>query len=107
MHSVSRVIRTPAPVAWLLLIDTAEWPRWGPSVRAVDAPERLIQPGMRGRVQTTPGLWLPFESTAWPPRESWAWRVAGIDATGQGVEPLDPDRCRVSFLVPCWAPLYR
>ena len=107
MLIVSLDIDAPARVAWRLLIDTAEWPRWGPSVRAVDAPERLIGPGMRGRVQTTPGLWLPFEITAWEPERAWSWRVAGIEATGHRVEPLGPDRCRVSFLVPRWAPLYR
>ncbi|MGB5735706.1 MAG: SRPBCC family protein [Thiohalocapsa sp.] len=107
MHSVSLDIDAPAHVAWRLLIDTAEWPGWGPSVRAVDVPDRLIGPGMRGRVQTTLGLWLPFEITAWQAGEAWAWRVAGIDATGHRVEPLDPDRCRVSFLIPRWAPLYR
>ena len=76
-------------------------------MRAVDAPHRLIGPGMRGRIQTPPGLWLPFEITAWVSGEAWAWRVAGIEATGHRVEPLGAERCRVSFLVPRWAPLYR
>ena len=107
MHTVSLDIETPTHVAWRLLIDTAEWPNWGPSVRAVDAPHRLIGPGMRGRIQTAPGLWLPFEITSWEPGESWAWRVAGVDATGHRVEPLGAERCRVSFVVPHWAPLYR
>ena len=69
MHSVSRDIDAPAHIAWRLLIDTAEWPRWGPSVRAVEAPQRRIGPGMRGRIQTPPGLWLPFDITAWQPGE--------------------------------------
>ena len=107
MHVVSLNIPTCAQVAWHLLIDTDEWPRWGPSVRAVDTPERLIGPGMRGRVQTSVGLWLPFEITDWVPGAAWAWRVAGIEATGHRVEPLGPAHCRVSFLVPRWAPLYR
>jgi hypothetical protein len=58
-------IPVPAAVAWRFLTDTKAWPRWGPSVIAVDAPARLIGPGMRGRVQTTLGLWLPFEITDW------------------------------------------
>jgi hypothetical protein len=107
MHRVSLDIDAPARIAWHLLIDTAEWPRWGPSVRAVDTPDPLIGPGMRGRVQTSVGLWLPFEITAWQAGEAWAWQVAGIEATGHRVEPLGADRCRVSFLVPRWAPLYR
>jgi hypothetical protein len=107
MHVVSLNIPACAQVAWHLLIDTAEWPRWGPSVRAVDTPERLIGPGMRGRVQTSVGLWLPFEITDWVPGAAWAWRVASIEATSHRVEPLGPAHCRVSFLVPRWAPLYR
>ena len=107
MHVVSLNIPTCAQVAWHLLIDANEWSRWGPSVRAVDTPEWLIGPGMRGRVQTSVGLWLPFEITDWVPGAAWAWRVAGIEATGHRVEPLGPAHCRVSFLVPRWAPLYR
>jgi len=33
----------------------------------VDAPQRFITAGTHGRVQTTPGLWLPFEITDWAP----------------------------------------
>ena len=56
---------TPAAVAWALLTDTHAWPQWGPSVRTVEAPTRFITAGMRGRVQTTLGPWLPFEITDW------------------------------------------
>lgn len=107
MLTESLAIDAPASLVWRLLIDTAEWPHWGPSVRAVDSPQRLIGPGLRGRVQTTPGLWLPFEITDWEPDRAWAWRVGGVPATGHRVEPLGPDQCRVSFLVPRWAPFYR
>jgi hypothetical protein len=62
---------------------------------------------MRGRVQTATGLWLPFEITHWEPERAWTWRVAGVPATGHRVEPLGPQRCRVSFLIPRWAPFYR
>lgn len=99
-------IAVPAAVAWRLLIDTEAWPRWGPSVGAVDAPARLAGPGLRGRVQTTPGLWLPFEITTWRDSHEWAWRVAGVPATGHLVVPLGRARCRVVFAVPAWAPLY-
>jgi hypothetical protein len=97
----------PAALAWRLLIDTDEWPRWGPSVRAVDVPQRLIGPGLRGRVQTPVGLWLAFEITDWQPERAWSWRVAGLLATGHEVLPLDAGRCQVRFLIPSWAPLYR
>ncbi|MFB1490805.1 MULTISPECIES: hypothetical protein [unclassified Thiocapsa] len=57
MHKVDRIIEAPAGVAWRILTDTREWPIWGPSVRAVEAPADLIGPGMRGRIQTPVGLW--------------------------------------------------
>jgi hypothetical protein len=78
-----------------------------PSVRAVEAPADLIGPGMRGRIQTPVGLWLPFEITRWEPEHVWAWRVAGVEATGHRVDPLGPGRCRVTFEIPRWAPFYR
>ena len=107
MHTEQRDIDAPTSVVWRLLTDTDEWPRWGPSVRAIEAPTRVIGFGTRGRVQTATGLWLPFEITAWQPERYWAWRVAGVPATGHRVEPLAPQRCRVSFSIPRWAPFYR
>ncbi|UHD17889.1 SRPBCC family protein [Thiocapsa bogorovii] len=107
MNQVSRIIEAPAGVAWRILTDTREWPIWGPSVRAVDVPADLIGPGMRGRIQTPVGLWLPFEIIRWEPEHAWAWRVAGVEATGHRVDPLGPGRCRVTFEIPRWAPLYR
>jgi hypothetical protein len=106
MFQTSLDIAAAAATVWRLLIDTRAWPRWGPSVRAVDAPARCIDRGMRGRVQTVAGLWLPFEITQWRDEAHWAWRVGGVTATGHGVEPLGPRRCRVTFTVPPWAPLY-
>jgi hypothetical protein len=96
----------PAAVAWDLLTDTESWPRWGPSVRAVSAPQRRIGPGMRGRVCTALGIWLPFEVTDWRAGSAWGWRVAGIEATGHIVAPVGRQGCRVTFTVPSWAPLY-
>jgi hypothetical protein len=107
VHHVDRIIEAPANVAWRILTDTREWPIWGPSVRAVEAPSHLIGPGMRGRMQTPVGLWLPFEITRWEPEHAWAWRVAGVEATGHRVDPLGPSRCRVTFEIPRWAPFYR
>jgi hypothetical protein len=99
-------INAPATFAWRLLTDTHAWPHWGPSVRAVDAPHRYINAGMRGRVQTTPGLWLPFAITGWEEGRSWAWRVGGVPATGHIVSATGPDTCRITFTIPAWAPFY-
>jgi len=106
MPQTSLELPASAASAWRLLTDTEAWPRWGPSVRAVDAPARFIGPGLRGRVQTTVGLWLPFEITRWEDGRAWHWRVGGVPATGHLVEPLGHGRCRVTFTVPVWAPLY-
>ena len=99
-------VRAPAARAWELLTDTARWPDWGPSVRAVDCAARLIGPGVHGRVQTTFGLWLRFEVTGWKAGEFWSWTVGGLQATGHRVIATGPDRCEVTFSVPRWAPFY-
>jgi hypothetical protein len=103
---VAAEIQAPAPVVWKLLADTSRWPEWGPSVRAVEAPDRLVAPGMRGRVRTAVGLWVPFEITSVDAGRAWDWRVAGVAATGHRVEPLGPRRCRAIFVVPLWAAAY-
>jgi hypothetical protein len=103
---VSATIASSPAVAWGLLTDTHAWPQWGPSVRAVDSPARFITAGTRGRVQTTVGVWLPFEITHWEEGRAWCWRVAGIPATGHLIEATGPDRCRVTFTIPEWAPFY-
>jgi hypothetical protein len=106
MRRTSAQIDAPASVAWALLTDTHAWPQWGPSVRAVDAATRFITAGMRGRVQTTPGLWVPFEITDWEEGRYWAWRVGGVAATGHRVTPMTATSCRVAFTIPRWAPFY-
>jgi len=100
-------VAVPAAVAWSILTDTAAWPRWGPSVRAVDSPSRFIEAGTRGRVQTAVGLWLPFEIDQWQAGVYWHWRVGGIAATGHRVQSLDAGSCEIVFTMPAWAPFYR
>ena len=95
-----------APTVWRVLTDTHQWPRWGPSVRAVDCPGRFIGPGSSGRVQTALGVWLPFQITGFEEDAAWNWVVAGIPATGHRVEAIDPQTCRITFTVPAWAPFY-
>jgi hypothetical protein len=107
MLEVSADIASSAAVAWALLTDTHAWPQWGPSVRAVESPTRVITAGTRGRVQTTVGLWVPFEITDWEEGACWAWRVTGVPATGHRVTPVSASSCRVVFLIPRWAPFYR
>ena len=106
MLEVASTLDAPAAVALRLLTDTQAWPKWGPSVRAVDAPQRFITDGTRGRVQTTPGIWLSFEITEWEEGRAWAWRVGGIPATGHRVTPMAASSCRVAFAIPRWAPFY-
>ena len=106
MLEVNATLDAPAAVAWALLTDTHAWPQWGPSVRSVDAPQRFITAGTRGRIQTTPGIWLPFEITDWEEGRAWSWRVGGIPATGHHVTPVTATSCRVTFTIPSWAPFY-
>jgi hypothetical protein len=32
VHHVDRIIEAPAGIVWRILIDTREWPRWGPDL---------------------------------------------------------------------------
>ena len=106
-HGLRTSIEVDAPVeaAWGLLTDTRAWVRWGPSVRAVDCARAHIAPGTRGRVQTAPGVWLPFEVTRLTARD-WSWRVGGVPATSHRVIPLPEKRCRIEIGVPRWAAPY-
>lgn len=99
-------IAAPAQSVWSILIDTQAWPRWGPSVSAVEHDGRFIGPGSQGRVQTAIGFRLPFLVTEFVDGEYWAWKVAGIQATGHRVTPIDDARCRLSFVVPTLAAPY-
>jgi hypothetical protein len=99
----TRLIHAPDNVVWHLLTDTNQWPRWGPSVRAVDCPTQFIGADTRGRVQTALGLWLPFQIVQWEEGRAWSWKVAGIRATGHRVYSHNPDACQVTFDVPSWA----
>lgn len=92
--------------AWALLADLGRWCEWGPSILGVEPASGMVVAGLRGRVRTRLGLFLPFEITAVEPGRVWRWRVAGVTATGHRVEPLGPSRCRVVFEVPRWAAPY-
>lgn len=91
---------------WRLITDTRTWPRWGPSVRAVDSPQRFIHAGLAGRICTPIGLWVPFTIETFRPNRNWDWRVGGLAATGHRVEAIDENRCQLYFDVPIWAAGY-
>ena len=41
---------------WTVLTDTEVWPRWGPSVTAVECTDRFVREGSTGRVRTPVGI---------------------------------------------------
>ena len=92
-------VAAPAGEVWALLTEFRNWPKWGPTVRAVRAQASTVAPGVVGRVQTPVRLWLPFEITEVAPGSSWEWKVAGVPATGHRITPT-PSGCRVEFSVP-------
>ena len=115
--AVARHLDVPAEAVWQALIDVRQWPRWGPSVSGAridggsGAGGHLIGPGSTGRVRTAVGVSLPFEITDYEVTEAsgvrrWAWKVAGVAATGHRVEPAGPHSCRAVIEVPVWAPAY-
>jgi len=97
---IKHVINAPARLVWNILIDTHQWPVWGPSIRAVQSPQQYIIAGLKGRIQTVIGVWLPFEITDFEPMSLWNWKVAGMPATGHRVTILDEDRCELIFEMP-------
>lgn len=103
--TVARKMAVDPATVWELLVDTAQWPRWGPSVRDVDLPGGRLTAGAEGRVRTAVGLWLPFRVSAFDEGRSWSWRVAGVPATSHLVEPV-AGGCRVAFGVPVAAAPY-
>ena len=102
----SKIVDVPSTLVWETMIDTHVWNLWGPSIIAVDSPERLIKLGATGRIRTIFGVWLPFRITSFKPKKYWEWQVGGMSATGHRIEPLAPERCRLSFTVPVWAAPY-
>lgn len=102
---VSRVVPVPLDVVWDVLVRVDRWPQWGPSIRAVELDTERIRLGSRGSVETVGGARLRFEITELTELSSWAWRVAGIDATDHVVESV-PGGTRVTFGVPLVAAGY-
>lgn len=105
MWTVSRRIAAPSDEVWRLLVDPEVWPRWGPTVVAAQIDGGFLRHGATGRVWTPAGVPLPFTITDFEPGSHWSWRVAGVPATGHGVEP-DDQGCRAWMSAPVWAPAY-
>ena len=95
---VRRAVDVPLAVVWDVLTDTTLWPDWGPSVTAVESPDRYISSGTRGRVRVLGLVWLPFEIRSCD-RYRWTWDVARLDATGHFVES-HPSGAVVGFEIP-------
>ena len=103
--TATRRIEAPVDQVWGHLVETATWPAWGPTVRGINGPRR-IEEGTTGLVSTVIGLKLPFEITELIEGVSWSWKVAGIPATGHGVEATHDGSTVVRFDCPWWAPFY-
>ncbi len=83
--SVSQHYHASSRELWRFLTDTTLWPMWGPTVLAVRCSERFIRKGSIGKVRTPIGVWVPFVITEYDDLHFWAWKVAGIRATGHRV----------------------
>jgi len=97
---VKRKFAAPAQELWDLLTDTQKWPQWGPSVVAVQSPERYIKLHTTGKVLTLLGWWAPFTITEFEEGRYWSWRVHGVQATGHRLIQERSDQCTVIFEVP-------
>lgn len=104
--TIGKTYAISSDVIWWLMTDTRLWPLWGPSVRAVDCSDAVINSASTGRILTALGLWISFAVGDFVPGIYWDWRVAGVPATGHRVKPLGPGRCRLSFDMPAWAVAY-
>jgi len=101
---VRRTVDAPVEVVWDVLTDTTRWPDWGPSITAVESPDRYVRSGSRGRVRALGAVWLPFEIASCE-NYRWTWSVAGIEATGHFAD-THPVGAVVGFEMPVLAAAY-
>lgn len=114
--SVGKTFSASPEMLWDLITDTAQWPCWGPTVKAVRSSERYISKGSKGEVLTALGIWLPFVVTHYEHECFWDWKVASVRATGHRLEPAEAGGEILWFEVPviafpyiaiCWMALTR
>ncbi len=98
--SVGKAYGASPHIIWDLITDTSQWPRWGPTVKAVRTPERYIGKGSEGQVLTPLGIWLPFVVTDYKHEHFWDWKVASIRATGHRLQSANADGAILWFEVP-------
>ena len=104
--SVGKFYSASPLLVWDLITDTTQWPRWGPTVKEVQFPERFIREGSRGQVLTAFGIWLPFEIDEYEYASFWSWKVATIKATGHRLQTSESGGCSLWFEVPMIAAPY-
>lgn len=100
---VSRHIRCRMEDVWLLVTDTEQWERWGPSVSRVRSAQRFIGPESTGTIRTALGFRVSFAITDYQHLRCWSWRVGGFQATGHRLSAVNEQTCRLSFDLPWWA----
>jgi hypothetical protein len=103
---VGKMFLSSSHTIWDLITDTTQWPRWGPTVKAVRYTERYIRKGSAGQVLTAVGIWLPFVINKYEHESFWSWKVASIRATGHRVQTTDTGDCCLWFEVPTMAAPY-
>ncbi len=98
--SVGKTFSASSDILWDLITDTSQWPRWGPTVKAVRTSERYIGEGSEGQVLTPLGIWLPFVVTDYEHEYFWNWKVASVRATGHRLQIADAGNATLWFEVP-------
>lgn len=98
--SVGKRFSASRDMLWNLITDTTQWPRWGPTVKAVRTSERCIRKGSEGHVLTPLGIWLPFIVTDYEHECFWNWKVASVRATGHRLQLTDTGGVILWFEVP-------
>ncbi len=98
--SVGKTFSASPHMLWDLITDTQQWPRWGPTVKAVRTSERYIRKGSEGHVLTPFGIWLPFVVTDYAQECFWNWKVASVRATGHRLQFAEEGGASLWFEVP-------
>lgn len=104
--SVGKFYPASPLLVWNLITDTTQWPRWGPTVKRVQFPERFIRKDSSGQMLTAFGIWLPFDIDEYEHACFWSWKVAAIKATGHRIQAIETGGCYLWFEVPMIAAPY-